>query len=549
MKLLIMGFGCLMSALSSAQDVTAFSNKENYNVRGSLQLGGTFYRALSGPQRYAPLGFFANGNLQFQLGAIEVPVSVSYNQLQGSVSNPFQLYGASPYYKWIKLHLGHRTLNFNPYVYNGRAFLGVGLELTPGKLNFTAFSGSLRNLLAIQDVDINGTLVLPSFERKIAGVKIGFGTKYSRFELSGVKVKDQAANDVIYTLNPQENFVLGSALNLRILKSIQFSANAATSLFTANSRATVPEDIVESISPYNSLHKINATTRLSFAGDASLSYTQKIFSLGLKYKRVQPYYYSLATNFLQNDIENYTVEGGLNLFKRMVRLKGTFGLQKDNLENTKSFTSNRLISSASLNFTPSKKASIHLRYSNYQHENSTGLVAINDTFRILTTTNTLMMNGLYQVYSTEQMQFSTNLNIFRNGIVDESMLSRGGFVGTGINLGFPIQWKLKNMSLTPSLFFNRYEFVDYTQGRVGAGASVSKSFFNKKYNVSLSGMYSQNQQDGKSNGQILNFSTNMSYKINASNSINLRLYYFDNVVIVGQANEELRGNMSYGYRF
>lgn len=538
----------LIYCKSKAQDVTAFSQKENYNIHGGLQLGTNFYQAIEGPQRYAPLGFMANGNIQLQLGAVNVPLSFTYNNLQGSLSKPFQQYGASPYYKWIKLHLGYRSLNFSPYVYSGRTFNGVGIELTPGIWNFTAFRGKLRNFFAIQDTVVSGALVLPTFDRTIQGAKVGIG-KRNKFELSAVKVKDDAGSSPNAILNPQDNLVLGAGFNFRFFKSIQLTLNTASSIFTNNTNATIPEDLQKELLRYENIHQVNATSRISFAGDAGITYNKKQFSLGLKYKRVNPYYYSLATNFIQNDIENYTVNTSIGLLKRKLRLRGSLGIQKDNLSNQKAFTSNRIIGSATAIYIPKKELNMMFRYSNYQHENSSGLAIINDTVKILTTTNTLMFNTNFKYYSTEQLSTSFNINVFNNYQIDESPTSDRGFNGLGINVSLPIEFTPKELTISPSFFYNKYTFSTFSQGRVGGGFTVSKSFLEKKITTSFTTLISQNQYDGKGNGNLINGSISGSYKINKNNSFLLRLYYFDNQTLLTNSSKEFRGNVSYGVRF
>ncbi len=538
----------LVVTFTLSQDVAAFGQKENYNIHGGIQFGTNFYHAIEGQQRYAPFGFMANGNVQVQLGAINIPLSFSYNNMQGSLSKPFQQYGASPYYKWAKLHLGYRSLNFSPYVYAGRTFNGVGIELTPGIWNITAFTGKLRNFFSIQDTVVSGALVLPTFDRNIQGAKIGIG-KRNKFELSAVKVKDEAGSSPTSILNPQDNLVFGAGLNFRFFKSIQFTLNTASSIFTNNTNATIPEDLQNELKRYENIHQVNATSRISFAGDAGITYNRRQFSLGLKYKRVNPYYYSLATNFIQNDIENYTINTSIGMLKRKLRLRGSLGIQKDNLSNQKAYTSNRLIGSATAIYLPKKELNMMFRYSNYQHENSSGLAIINDTIKILTTTNTIMFNSNYKYYTTELLSSSFNINVFNNYQIDESPTSNRGFKGLGINLSSPIEFTAKEFTISPSFFYNKYTFSTFSQGRIGGGITLSKSFLEKKIITSLTTLISQNQYDGKGNGNLFNASISGSYKINKSNSFLLRLYYFDNQTLLTSSSKEFRGNISYGVRF
>lgn len=530
-----------------AQDVQGFGKKENYNVHGGLNLGTNFYQAVAGPSRYAPFGFTANGNLQVQLGAIHIPIQLSYNNLQGSLSRPFQQYGASPYYKWVKLHLGYRSLNFSPYVYAGRTFRGVGIELTPGKFSMIAFKGTLRNLFSVQDTIVNGAVVLPSFDRSILGAKVGFG-KQNKFELSAVKVTDEDSALPNSNLKPQDNLVLGAALKFKVFKVLQLQANAASSLFTSDTRIENPESLSEQLSQFNGVHQINVSSRLSFASDAALTYSKKKFTIGAKYKRINPYYYSLATNFMQNDIENYTLNSSVGLLKQKLRLRASAGVQRDNLRRQKAYTSNRIIGSATATYMPSKKLNLLFRYANYQHENTSGLAIINDTVKILTTMNTFQFNTNYKYFSNSAVNASLNLNIFNNTQVDESAISDRGFNGTGINTSLPFDLVRIGMTISPTFYYNQYRFSDFSQGRIGTGVTLSKKFLKQKISTGLTALFSQNQYNSKGNGNLFNASLSVNYKISKTNSISLRLYYFDNQTILSNDVKEFRGNVSVAFR-
>src|SRR5690606_21783543 len=149
------------------------------------------------------------------------------------------MFGASPYYKWAKLHLGHRSINFSPYIFSGRTFLGAGIELTPGKWQFIAFSGTLRNYLSFQDIPVSGAIQLPSFRRRILGATVGIGSRHNRVESTAITVKDQEQeqHDIPNQLNPVENLVIGSNFQFRIFKRVHFIVNGSASLFTTDRTA------------------------------------------------------------------------------------------------------------------------------------------------------------------------------------------------------------------------------------------------------------------------------------------------------------------------
>ncbi len=532
------------------QDVNAFSKKENYNIRGGIQLGYNFYQSLGTTiPRFAPSGYSISANANVQLGGINIPFNVHFNQLNGSVSSPFNMYGASPYYKWIKLHLGNRSLSFSPYVYSGRNFNGIGLELTPGKFKLTAFQGKLRNLLAVSDTVVGGALILPNYERKIQGAKIGFGSRTNFFEIMGVRLKDEYVDNIESFTSPQENLVLGTALNLKMFKRIVFQLNVGGSIFTGNQNARRPDELARFVSDFENIHSVNATSRFSFAGDATLGYHYKKVRFDLKYRRINPFYYSLATNFIQNDIENYTFNGNLSLLKSKLRLRGSFGVQNDNLLNHKSLTSYRTIGSASVTYFPSDKLNLMVNFSNYQHENQSGLVAVNDTFKILTVTNNFIINGNYKWFKNDSYESAISINVFSNNVVDDNDFRtiNNSFSGSGVSLSLPLTIKMYELTISPIFNINQYNFNTYDTKRTSLGLTITKPFFDRRMSVSINGMYGNNTFNGLDNGSNTNASLNLRFKPNKKHQVGMRLFFFDNQSITNPRISEFRGNVTYGF--
>ncbi len=550
-------FFCLPYLLL-AQDIEQLP-KERLQISGNIGLSSHFYQLNGdGRARNAPLGYAIRGGLTASFSELQIPITFSISQQQNSLSAPFNLYGLSPYYRWIKVHLGHRVLNFSPYTFAGRAFLGAGIELTPGIFRLTAFSGTLRNMLALQDIDdINGPLVLPSYKRKISGLKIGLGGKALGFELMGVRIQDDISQGIIADnpLNPVENLVLGSKVYTQLAKRIRLEGNIAASLFSENSLARGGEFVPDELSRINSLIQPNITTRLSFAGDASLNYSHKGFSTGLKYRRIDPFFQSFGINFLQNDVENYTFQLAAPLFKKKLRMNGTLGIQQDNLRNHKAFQSQRWIGSLAANYSPSKKASLLLRYSNYQHENQSGLVQINDTLKFVTTTQNIYAGGRIQTHENSHSRSYWSLNGFRNEMVNESALE-GGFNPNFTGIGLSSQWMYATLhsgwNLGPLFNYNNYIYSSRTQGRIGIGANVGKQFWQKKLQSNLQIMYNSNRLNDENSGQLLTLSFRSSAHIGKGHVLDFRCYYLANSSLPGGLQgtfQEIRGHLSYTYSF
>jgi hypothetical protein len=545
-------FLTMVSGIATAQDISSLSMKGSPSLSGNLRLGGFYYThdKESNP-RLPPLGYQISGGLNASWGAIQIPISFVLSQHSLNVSNPFNMYGASPYYKWIKLHLGHRSLDFSPYVFSGRTFQGVGIELTPGKWQVVGFTGRLRNLLAFREEVATGAIVLPHFDRRIEGAKLGFGSRNNRFELMAIRVRDQEDQVNNFMFPPAENLVIGTRFQLRFFKRLQLQVNSSASLFTSNTTETRPREVSDVINQLSSIHPLTLGTRASLAGDAALNYNHKGYLIGLRYRRIEPFYQSLATNFIQNDVENITVQAAVPLLNKKLRIRGEVGRQRDNLQNHKAFTSNRWISAVTGTWLPGPNFNLMFRYSNYQHESTTGVIEVIDTLRILTTTHNAMLNTQWKVYEKEGRSVSLSLNIFSNELVDEALLAErnNSFSGRGISSRVTYLVKEWDASGGPIFNYNSYTYTGFSQGRKGGGFFISKGFWEKKINTTLVFNRQQNLLDKKANGRLLNMNFQARYRINRTHQISLGIIYLENQTIITNSFKETRGNISYGLQF
>ena len=541
-----------MALSGASQNLSSFGNKSAYGLSGSLNLGLNYYN-VSGDKEsvYAPLGYQLSGVVSGRLGAITVPIQFSFNQTGSTTASPFNLVGASPYYKWIKLHLGFRSMNFSPYIYSGRGFTGVGVELSPAKFNITAFRGKMRNLLAIQQAELNETFILPSFDRWVTGARLGYGSRTNKIEFMAVHIADDENSVIDSELLPSENLVFGSKLSLRLFKRLSIGLNTSVSLFTGNVEANSTDDLDEIAESLNNVATLNVSSRASLAGDASIAYDHNRYRFGITYKRINPFYQSLGTNYLQNDVEQITLDAGLPLFDNKLRFKGSIGRETDNLFDHKAYTSVRTIGSLSALYRPGTDFMIQSRFNNYQQENDSGVYVISDSVRVLTTTSNIMLNTMFSFLKKEHLDGRVTLNIFNNQVVDNTEIEDNQELFNGKGGYANVLFNLKNIGLTLGPIFNynafNSSFID--QERFGIGINVSKQLLDNRLNTNLNIIYNISKSDGIDDGQFLSVAWNTRYSINKSLSSTFRLNHNNNQGIVSQSFSEWRGQLMLSYRW
>ena len=365
-----------------------------------------------------------------------------------------------------------------------------------------------------------------------------------------VRIKDEELQDsLLVNRDPVENWVLGLDGKFSIWKRFFVEWNLATSIFTADQLASKPGEVSNVEQSISDAITINLSSRLSWAGEAFAGYAFKGRKLGVSYRRVAPYYYSLGTNFIQNDIQNLTLTFGWPFLNRRLRIRGSAGLQTDNLSNHKSYTSQRIISSVTASYFPGKNFNLILRYSNYQHESQAGLVQVNDTFRILTVTHNSYLASRIGLWSAEDHKLSLNVNAFRNQVVDEAAIGarNANFSGWGGSVQVRYQYDPWGIFGGPTFNMNRYQFADFTEGRVGIGFILQKSFWKQNLRLSTHYQINQNQYDRLSNGWLQSWSSRLQLKLAKRHSFSARIFYIDQQLLTADSFREMRSSINYNY--
>ena len=183
----------VLSASTSAQDLSQIGRKNKPSLSGSFSLqGGPYFYSGDGTPRNQPFYWNSTGSITLSIWGWQAPFSYSVGSQERGYTQPFNRYGLSPYYKWVKLHLGYRTMRFNPYTFAGLQFFGAGIELEPKGFRFGAFYGRFNKPIA-QDT-LGAIIPIPAYRRMGMGVKIGAGSRRNYIDLMFFRAEDDASS-------------------------------------------------------------------------------------------------------------------------------------------------------------------------------------------------------------------------------------------------------------------------------------------------------------------------------------------------------------------
>jgi len=427
-----------------AQSIDQIAKSDPLIITGAVGTQNTFYHSSMGSNGRAQLSNTLYANLNISFYGINMPFSFYLSNGTASWSYPYFSLSMSPSWHDWTLHLGERSMAFSNYVYNS-PFYGVGVEYGGHNIRFGAFYGRLKR--AISDDPTDPAARSPQYSRYGWGFKVGYGTGKNYLDLFVFHAKDRIGSIDDYwqnTIVPQENLAIGVKGRVSFLKHFSLTANAATSLFTYDTRAeNVPDSV---IGKWGKIFDSKYTSRARFAGDAALNYSMRNFNLSLQYKYVQPSYATLGTGYVSNNYSSFGLGSNLSLFKGRVTLNGNFSHQEDNLSKEQLYTTKGLVYNGALNWRVSNALSLNAAYNGYRQRQTDGILRVNDSTKVDRLMHSLTSSANYNFQTDELLHgIGVSYNFSKN--LDRNKLTRGaGDVSThaiGTNYSVSVEpWEM-----------------------------------------------------------------------------------------------------------
>ena len=405
-----------------AQSIDQIAKSDPLIITGAVGTQNTYYHSSMGSNGRAQLSNTLYANLNISFYGINMPFSFYLSNGTASWSYPqFSLSMSPSWHDWT-LHLGERSMSFSNYVYNS-PFYGVGLEYGGHNIRFGAFYGRLKR--AISDDPTDPAARSPQYSRYGWGFKVGYGTGKNYLDLFVFHAKDRIGSIDEYwqnTIVPQENLAIGVKGRVSFLKHFSLTANAATSLFTYDTRAEgVPDSI---IGKWGKIFDSKYTSKARFAGDAAMNYSMRYLNLSLQYKYVQPSYSTLGTGYVSNNYTSYGVAANTSMFKGRVTMNGNFSHQRDNLSGEQLYTTKGLVYNGALNWRVANSLNLNAAYNGYQQKQTDGIMMVNDSTRVNRLMHSLTSSANYTFQTDELMHaIGASYNFSKN--LDRNKLSRG----------------------------------------------------------------------------------------------------------------------------
>lgn len=547
-----------------AQNLEKIGKKEMIKVNGGLNFNSIFLRTNNPNSTRAPFSWYMNGNINISILDWSIPFTYSYSNQHSTYSQPFNQYGITPTYKWIKMHAGWCNMSFSPYTFSGYPFLGGGVELNPKNWKFALMVGRLKK--AVEYDAINETDRDMSFKRIGMGAKAGYEKKGYGLTIIWFQAKDERSSlhyiPQTTQIQPQENTVVSANAKAPITKFFNAEAEYALSGFTRNSFADEASKGTTNKLPY--IFKTRVTSQFFAAFKSSLNFNSKIFSCGVNYERIDPDYKTLGIYYGNNDLENITLSPQLRLLKSKLNLSLNAGVQHNNLNKEKLSTMNRMVSSGNISFQPDAKWNMNASYSNFTSYSRNR--PANDPFYQPSIADTM------KFYQVSQNANATINHSFGKKKIKHSVtltscyqVSRQQIGSTQAeptttingNLAYGSQFIPVKTMISISANANETKAFNNTIRFFGPGLMISKSFLGNTLMMSFGSIYNLSTTNNKNNGTLINERLNIGYSPKVKNkkygkpAVSLSANYVTkfNAPANTKTLSEFTGNVNLGYAF
>lgn len=558
-RILILSTILIIPGFLWSQNLENIKDQQPIKFSGNVNVGLNTYATTRERPSRDPFIWTLSGSPTLSIYGVTLPFSFVFSKKNESFRQPFNQFGVSPYYKWLKLHLGYRSLAFSDYSLNGHVFSGVGLEANPGKFRFGTMYGRL--LKPIEQDTLADYPIQPTYLRKGFTVKVGAGSSSNYLDIILFKGWDEPGSidrpvDSA-AVNPQQNLVIGIKTQQRLFTRLLFNMDVGLSGWTSNLFADGPaRDDYPLSGVISNLLKVNYSTQFLKAGKVSLAWRIKQLNLKMQYQRIDPDYETMGAYFFNNDLENITFSPGWAMFKRKVRINASVGWQRNNIFDNKTNQTNRRINSLQLNYSPSAKLNFSGSYTNFQitqRQISRVERDVIDSLQLEQFSNNLSFNLNYN-FGDKINRYGLGAGFYRqsmNQALSNEALRNNDSRSLSPNLSFRFNNTDTKWGYRASLNYNDFQNSTINTIRWGFSLGADKRTADDKLSANATVAYNKTKLDGTDGGNTIRIGLRGNYKPAEKHTISIGT----NFVKQKSSNERIRGfseflgNLNYSYSF
>ena len=551
----------MMAMPAAGQDVSQLgqSLRAPLQITGGLSLSNNFYTSDGIAARRDALQWRILANLNLSFAGFSAPFSLAFSDANRQFNLPsYTFTGISPTYKWARLHLGDRSLNFSKYTLNSINFRGVGFELQPGKLYVAGMYGRLRRAVA-EDL-LSQQMLEPAYLRTGYGFKAGITGVSSEYHIMVFGAWDDPnsisqplmravlpANNAVISLNGRQQ--LGKKFNAELeLARSAYNQDRRLDPLAGNER-NAANTLLGLFQPTVSLINGNALR-------GKLAYSTRGLGLQAGYERIDRGFRTMGALFFLSDAEYYTLGFNKSLLKNKLTVFANGGLERTNLDDFERNGTQRLVGSFNTSYNPNERWNFNASYSNFQ--NTSKLRTLFDPASpvdsIILAQTTQTANGTV-TYNLRNKNNPSSISLIltqqrANSIIDDVVRPDAQSRFFNGSLMYSLSQPKKDFRFNAAINANRTQLAAFDNFVLSPTLGVTKGYLNRKLQLNGRLAYNQVFAEAGNNG-VFNFGLGSSLLVNKVHtlSFNTNLISRSSAVAGIQGFTEWYGQLMYNYNF
>ncbi len=523
---------------------------------GSATISTDFYSISSSPEntvsRRRPTDLYRlvyNSNLKY--GVFELPVTLVLSsnqtnfttQLAGEQSfiqylqNPMNIVRISPKIGPLSLQLGTHVPRYSELSTGNANVFGIGAELAPDNCTFSVFYGISQR--GVQPDSVRG--IRGAYERRSLSARFHYGNKRDGlFGINFVRAEDIESSMTASSggLLPEGGALASINFNIPFTQRIALEGEVGASIFTRNIRS---EELKSGgLKSFSFITPIRSSTRSDVAGKLKFGIEYDVWGISANVLYVGDGYVPLGYRFFMSDRLELTLSPKLRLFGGAIFLSASVGSRVNNLSNTKSQTSEQLLTSANIALRITDELNLSAGYSNFGFRNSTDndtlkIDVISSSFNISPNILLRSENYLHSINLSYAIDDYSDYNTLTTALNENSTQSITGIYILNF-LNMPMTTDLTLMQLSNDIKPFELSIFSVITG-------ISYRFLNNTLNPSLKISYNVTEYQVAGNDNSIGFRAKVAYILNKS------LIFTAEASSNNYSYGKLRNNASFGETF
>ena len=561
----------LTALIAQTNPIIEGSDIRPFTASGSIGLEANAYTASGIENRRAPSSLQSTANLNFTMFGLSSGLNLLYSTDQSSLRQNMNNLSFNASWNWLSVQAGDVSPNFSKYGINGVTVRGGYIKIAPNNWLLELSGGRSQRKVELRPAD---GFRKPAFERWSAAAKIGYESDKERhfFLSTHYSIDKRNSLDNPGALAPQENLTLTPDAKLTLFKgALTMETQVTFSAYTRDlNTAEIPLQTIGVPGFLSSIMTAYESSRINYAGEATLGLDLNQFGLELGYQRVQPGFVSLGTSRTRDDQQEIQISPSIQFFDNRLSLKSNVVLGRDNLLGSRLQTQRNANIGSNIQFQLSDMININGNYNLLINDFSSGNLP--DTTmaagfalgqRQVAHTITLQPSFTFQKAEyTHSISVSGSYFTFNNEFDNTDAMPTGGIQSdtysssVSYSLTFPV-----GLSLNTAGNFLRNTSDNASSTTLSSNIGASYSFLQRKMTMSLNGGFSQNTSEStnsnlnsggisiEANQLMLNMTAN--YRLTNKDSFSLTMRSRRNSIVKGGNSDfsEIEGSFRYQHRF